>query len=245
MKGHLRKLKRTWIGSVVCYRFWPHLMSFGIPLVILIAILIVAANDVPWKLSCLSVLMVVFVVLLLLFPMNVIYSLIGTRGNPRVFFFMFLIINSLFSCVYYWGYFKNAGITYDLNQPHVEFNIFENHRGQVDLAVTSDSLLLDSNTVYYACVGEYLPKNCDTDIRYYHKISYKWVLQNTLLTSFMQEPSGFFSIASVYSGNHDRRDKNIEMAKSFHWFLVFHILISWIFLGVFISLIYQKVRNNN
>ena len=173
--------------------------------------------------------------------------------------------------IYYYSFFKNAGITYDVSQPHVEFNIFEDcykgasfvlveQNGKEIMAIEQGMRkhIYDKNG--WALIApvhkekedvktqiikkEHVPTN-DTELfHYYHRIDYIWVLQNTLLTSLMQEPTEFYSFTCTYNGDHDEvEDRNVIMSSSFHWFLVFHILVSWIFLGVFISLIYQKFRN--
>jgi uncharacterized membrane protein YqjE len=69
----------------------------------------------------------------------------------------------------------------------------------------------------------------------------------------MQEPTDFFSIASTYNTSMvapqfspNKQLKEIELdkqkAKMFQWILIFQVLISWIFFGVFISLLYNKFR---
>lgn len=234
------------------YRLLPHFYLFLIPWILLTSIFIVALLDFPWNLKGLSWLMLLFVLALLAKPMNVIHGLIGTRGNIQLFFLMFLFINFMISGVYYFGFFKNAGITYDVSQPHVEFGLFEKFDKDVEAIVVEEGHPVK---IVYRVRGSQTNANlkkkseriplidCDT-AHFYHRINYKWVLQNTLTTSLMQEPTEFYAFACTYSGDHEEGDRNIEMANGFHWFLVFHILISWIFLGVFISLIYQKFRNN-
>ena len=173
-------------------------------------------------------LMGLFVIKLVSKPMNIIYGLIGTRGNIQLFFIYSIIINFLFSGIYYSAFFYNAGITYETNQAHVEFCLPN---------TTETEIMLNGDE-------EFLPSTSKDTIHTYHKATYCWVLQNTFLTSLMQEPSDFFSICSTFTGTKQEKcDPNYEMARCFYWFLIFHILISWILLGVFISLIYQKFRN--
>ena len=174
----------------------------------------------------LYVLMGIFAAVLIAKPMNVIYGLIGTRGNISLFFIYFIIINFFFSGIYYFAYYSHAGITYEINQPHVEFftNTIETTSQQCE---------------------EFLPSTSMDTVHTYYKTTYPWVLRNTFLTSLMQEPSDFFSACSTFTGTEQsQKDPNYAMARSFHWFLIFHILVSWILLGVFISLIYQKFRNS-
>lgn len=193
-------------------------------------------------------LMVLFLVVLIIKPMHVIYGLIGTRGNITSFFFLFLLINIIFSGIYHHAFFKDSGITYDVNQPHIEFNMFSNQ---------ADSI----RGLSVECQGQHemLPNVCNDSVHYYYRIEFRRTLQNTILTSLMQEPTDFFSISSTYTGLlkskpklclsekgevEDKAETNYSKTTLFHWFLIFHILISWILLGVFISLIYQKFRNN-
>ena len=205
---------------------------FHIPWILFALMLLVAF--LPWEETgayLLFALIAIFVIVLWRKPMNIIHGLIGTRGNISVFVGVFLFFNFLFSGIYYFSFFKDAGITYDMSQPHVEFAMFE--------GIDADSLYVPKNSS-----REMIQANCDDSCHYYHKTDYIWVLQNTFLTSLMQEPTEFFSFTCTYNGNHCDKDKNKVLARGFNWFLVFHIMISWILLGVFISLIYQKFRNS-
>lgn len=265
-----RVLEQTKVYSFFRDRLGLHLKSFWIPWVLIGAMLIVSlCFDYETRMSSLYVLMGLFVIVLILCPMNIIHGLIGTRGDIKMFFFMFLLINLLFSGIYYLVFFRYAGITFDVSQPHVEFNIFEKCDKNVDYLIVEqgaeETIIFEQGkrkhvnrngwsiiTPFYNekemsksqnIKMEYVPSNDMELSHYYHRIGPIWVLQNTLLTSLMQEPTEFYSFACTYNGNHEMADRNIRMSRSFHWFLVFHILISWIFLGVFISLIYQKFRN--
>ena len=265
----LKVLRQTKVYSFFRDRIEPHLRSFWIPWALLCAMLLVSwCFDNEIRMSSLYVLMGLFVIALILRPMNVIHGLIGTRGDIKMFFFMFLLINLLFSGIYYQGFFRYAGITFDVSQPHVEFNIFENQGRDVEALMIEKeepvvwfkkgkARLVDmvgehikgirgsekGRQLKKTRIYEHLPQ-AQTDLaHYYHRIGRIWVVQNTFLTSLMQEPTEFYSFTCTYTGNHDINDKNAQIATGFQWFLVFHILVSWVFLGVFISLIYQKFRN--
>ena len=85
---------------------------------------------------------IAIVLLALLFiirPMNAVYGLMGTSGSVRLFFFNFLFITFLFACIYQGGFFKYAGISYDVNQPHVDYNYYA-HKSLPDI-VQSDTLV--------------------------------------------------------------------------------------------------------
>ncbi len=264
-KRWVRFVRKTKVYSFLRYRLIPHLYLFWLPWSLLLLILISALSCSPSRLVWLAILMALFVFLLVMRPLNVIHGLIGTRGDIRMFFFMFLLINVLISVVYYYGFFKNAGITFDVSQPHVEFGLFEKLGKDVDAMMVEDgkpiemvqggvvkelkwngivprkAARIDAN---FSNKVERIPPKGGETAHFYHRINYRWVLQNTLTTSLMQEPTEFYSFACTYSGDHEEGDRNIKMANGFHWFLLFHILISWIVLGVFIALIYQKFRNN-
>ena len=202
-----------------------HLRSFWMPWLFFVLMFVVSIIPIPWKLCWLSLLTVFFVIALLWRPMNVIHGLIGTRGDIKLYFRMFIYINLFFSGIYYFGFFKHSGITYDINQPHIEFNLFEycSEKGQ--------PVLCNSGK-------ETLPIVSRDSIHYYYKTTYPWVLQNTILTSLMQEPTDFYSVSSTFTGSiREKRYSNYWVAYIFNWFLIFHILISWILLGVFISLL--------
>lgn len=234
--------------SFVEHRVIPHLASFWIPWLFIVCMVVVSWLCFPWDLIGLSILMFGFVLFMIFKPMNVIHGLIGTRGDIRLFLGMFLFINLCFSCIYYFGFFKDSGITYDLNQPHVEFNIFmgEDRDGffpEVNKENVPDNSVMSHDRSQCRIIAKPLPASPVHSIHYYHRISYKWVLQNTFLTSLMQEPTDLYTFSCTYTGNHNKADNNKRVANCFNWFLVFHIMISWVLLGVFISLIYQKFRN--
>lgn len=206
-----------------------HLQSFWLPWLLLLSML-GAAFFVHDSHILLMVIVGLFFVVLCVRPMNIIYGLIGTRGDINCFFILFTFINLLFAFIYFFAFFDDAGITYDTNQPHVEFKLFESDERAECMALCSDGL-------------ESLPETCADSVHHYYHVSFSWVMRNTLLTSLMQEPTDFYSVSSTYTGVRQfNNDPNYDMAKFFHWFLIFHILVSWILLGVFISLVYQRFR---
>lgn len=208
---------------------------FWIPWLLLLAMLGVSFYK---RFDWLYIVMGIFVFALIWKPRHFIYGLIGTRGTIRMFFIYFIIINFLFSGVYYFSFFQNAGITYETNQPHVEFDVDEFHESN-DTETTSIKFHESIPPTSKDTVGK------DT-VHTYYRITYPWVLRNTFLTSLMQEPSDFFSICSTFTGKEQStNDPNYAWSRCFHWFLIFHILISWILLGVFISLLYSKFRNES
>ena len=209
--------------------------SFWLPWSLLAAMLVFACWHPCWSLSIILALAVAFIVMLCIKPMNIIYGLIGTRGDISYFFMLFLLVNFLFASIYYEAFFKTAGVTYDVNHPHVEFDVFKPY-GFFDCR----SWVPETQKVSREL--EHLPTNNQDPSHCYYRVNRMWVLQNTFLTSLMQEPAEFYSISSTYTGNDPNCDPNYRITYAFHWFLIFHILVSWILLGVFISMIYQKFR---
>lgn len=176
-------------------------------------------------------------------PMNLVYGLIGTKGDIRIFVILLVFINLIFSFTYYFLFFSNAGITYDINQPHIAYNMFAGI-DKADSTVVGEATIVeirdanDSLVSYWKQPGE---------VHNYQKIEWPYVLKNTLMTSLMQEPSDFFAIASTYNtGVEDVPDEvevfDYQKSKLFHWLLILQVFISWIFFGVFISILYNKFR---
>lgn len=194
-------------------------------------------------------------------PLNAVYGLMGTSGSISVFFLNLIIFCLIFSGIYYFGFFRNAGISYDVNQPHINYEIFsqpQSLKNELKFIVTDsfkDSVVtcppvLEKEIYYlYDAKGENIK---DTIIRetitseqlYYQNISYSTVLRNTIITFLMQEPTELFSIASTYNANLSKNGQSIDKQKTeqFHWILIFQVLVGWIFFGVFISLLYNKFR---
>ena len=168
------------------HRLCLHLQSFWAPWLIigcmLFAVLVLGS---PLKLYVLLGLIALFVIMVLIKPMNIIHGLIGTRGDIRLFFLMFFLINVLFAGIYYYGFFCNAGITYDCNQPHIEFELFKTTNDKGKLVISSRD-------------EESLPSTCSNQDHYYYRTTCQWVLQNTILTSLMQEPTDFFSASGIW-----------------------------------------------
>ena len=192
---------------------------------------------------------IAIVLLALLFmirPMNAVYGLMGTSGSIRLFFLNFLFITFLFACIYQRGFFQYAGISYDVNQPHVDYNYFANESSNI---VQRDTLvykkLIDSTWTKEVIVQE-------TKLNY-QPISFWFTWRNSIMTTLMQEPTEFFSVASTYNESMvgpsiypEEQQKEIDHDKQksemFQWILIVQVLISWIFFGVFISLLYNKFR---
>lgn len=241
----LYELYTEWKNNhqTLCH-FTDHLCDFWYVWGILVFLGIGLLLPFNWKcdLWICRVFIVLLTVLFLLRPMNAVYGLMGTSGSIRVFFFNFLLISFLFSFIYYFGFFKNAGVSYDINQPHIAYDCYPKKNRVTKPEYSIATLIyctkegIDCDTVYQKTKIVYQP------------ISYMQVLQNTIITSLMQEPTDLFVEATTYNAGMESNDSNTnsslnkEKATAFYWILIFQILISWIFFGVFISLLYNKFR---
>ena len=225
-----------------------HLRNFYPIWLILFALLITAVlssrNDWTTIKHIARFILIVFCVLVTLHPLNAVYGLIGTKGHVSTYVMLLIIINVIFSGVYYHMIFQNAGITYDINQPHISYDLFADKPDTTTWAVPSDTTRIviynqtESAVSYWNKVGEE---------HHYQKIDFFYVLKNTFMTSLMQEPSDFFAIASTYNRGVDDFPEDVnrldqQKSELFHWLLILQVFISWIFFGVFISILYNKFR---
>lgn len=226
-----------------------HLRNFYPIWVILFALLITAvlSTEYDWEtvMHIAWVILIVFCVLVTLHPLNAVYGLIGTKGHVSTYVILLIIINVIFSGVYYHMIFQNAGITYDINQPHISYGLFADKPdttttwpvpGEIERVEIYNQT--DSIVSYWNKAGE---------DHHYQKIEYTYVLKNTFMTSLMQEPSDFFAIASTYNKGVDDFPQEVnwqdqQKSELFHWLLILQVFISWIFFGVFISILYNKFR---
>lgn len=201
---------------------------------------------------CGYVVAVLVFVMFVSWPMNAVFGLMGTTGNIRLFFFNFILISTIFAGIYYFCFFKNTGISYDVNQPHIEFSAFNTYQQETFSIKTEKKIFIYNNDVKDS--NTFL---LETEEVNYQRINLPSVISNTLMTSLMQEPTELFSAAATYNKIQDNANRsseaivpsgitlscyNIEKAQAFHLILIFHIMISWIFFGVFISLLYNKFR---
>lgn len=167
-------------------------------------------------------------------PMQIVYGLVGTKGELRKLISMLVVVILIFSCTYWFGFFKNAGITYDINSPQVVYHMFDGEPQKEDIAISPED-----DAAYRIKIEKFDHGVPDDNGRYYKRISYGYILKNTIQTTLVQEPAAFFDIVTSEFKPCENEDK----ASLFYYILLFQILISWIFLGVFISLLYQKFRN--
>lgn len=239
------------IGNHIRY-FWPIWLVF-----LVFGLSTIFASIGEWHIAK-HILQISLIVIVFLFvfgkPLNVIYGLIGTTGSIKVFISTMLLLNVIFSVIYYFAFFRNAGITYDINQPYVAYGMFN---GKYDRNATFESC---DTTYIYGLADSTKAFSVTSEYHTYQPVSFGFVLQNTIMTSLMQEPTDFFSTAAIYNDIMNSAEKDIigyckvqmnpiyekdyDKSKSitFNWILILQVFISWIFFGVFISILYNKFR---
>lgn len=201
-------------------------------------------------------------------PMNAVYGLNGTSGNISKFVLLVIIFNIVFSFIYFFGFLKNAGITYDINRPYVSYGMYYDvpkdtiktisRRLEIRGETTESKSYyisqkrLESGDVQYDTLIFMSPamptSHYYEEEHLYNRIRWYKVFQNTLMTSLMQEPTDLFSNCSVYNNINNPEEQNLngyideESCRFFTWILLVQVFISWIFFGVFISILYNKFR---
>lgn len=226
-------------------RLWEALYSFGCVWVVFVIIFFSVIFQTQLGILKYIGILIIPVILVTKRPMNIVYGLIGTSGSIRNFFFSFIFINIFFSGIYYCGFFAEAEISYDFNQPHVRY---EKHDSPQCTQKDTIFIYSDYGNSYF------LPEK---DLPQYQQIDFFQVMRNTIMTSLIQEPTNLFDAAITYNeAMYDTtgmaaREKNAmndqaqfdkERSELFHSILILQILISWILLGVFISILYTKFR---
>lgn len=226
--------------------FIRHILAFPYIWVLIISMCIASFVsyknnwNIPWWFF-ISFITILF--LLLIFrPINSVYGLMGTSGSVNIFFFTFLLLSFTFAAIYHWGFFHNAAVSYDVNQPHIYYNCNDKilREGRKD----TTTVTLYNITKIDGIERQEIVNQMQVIEFKYQKITFGETLRNTIMTTLMQEPTDFFAIASTHNEAMDRKglclDKDISAM--FHWLLIIQILISWIFFGVFISILYNKFR---
>lgn len=220
-QNHLDNFSLVWIGFMVLIvaASFAAFNCWGVARVVLLAGL------------------VMFFLLLLCFPMNSVYGLIGARGSIEVFFLALVLINLVFSGIYYFGFYQRAGICYDINQPHISFDYYR-PGDPAPAQIYRDTVYLHGLQSEDGAIPYFVLEEKHD----YQKVTYGKVLRNTIMTSLMQEPTDLFAATAVYNGAIDCNSVDESKSNYFHWLLILQILISWILLGVFISILYNKFR---
>ena len=211
------------------------------------ACLLVSCDVLDWA-GASSIIRILLCVISLYFftlPMNAVYGLMGTSGSIRLYFINFAIIGLIFSSIYYWGFFKDAGISYDVNQPHIDYQIFADGEGR-DTVITSEK----RDTMFFEHQLDGISYNeavTQVTTIQYQRITFLQVWRSSILTTLTQEPTDLLSNASIHNSAMSCVNPNLNKQKCdlLEWVLIFHIIISWMFFGVFISLLYNKFRHES
>ena len=232
-------------------RLKSHLTEFPYILVLLIGLFVIAWFVSPsnWIFSTklIGIALALLTALLIIRPMNAVYGLMGTSGSIRLFFINFLFITILFAGVYYRAFFKDAGISYDINQPHIDYSIFadNNENNAIKVSEIRDTMLFEHqiDTIHFCESVIHVTK----DTIHYQPIDFWQVWRSSVLTTLTQEPADLLATATIHNSAMDSTNVTIDKHKSsiFEWILIFHTIISWLFFGVFISLLYNKFRHES
>lgn len=240
---------RNWISSRQdVRRFYRHVKDYPWVWIVFIIIFLSSWIIVPmnWAIAkwAIRIALILFIVLLLKKPMNAVFGLMGSEGSIGLFFANFIGITLVFAGIYHFGAFQNAGISYDINQPHIDFNMFANSslKDSARISEKKDTLFLE-HKLDSISFNETVIRTT-TDTLHYQKIEFMQVWRSTILTTLTQEASDLFVIASIHNAAIESGNVDLDQEESdlFEWILIFHIIISWIFFGVFISLLYNKFR---
>ena len=238
--------------------FWP----VWVVLVLFFGVAVIFAATEHWTIARIIADsgLLILLLLLLIRPMNVVYGLIGTSGSVGYFFASVIIISLIFTCIYYWGFYHKSAVCYDVNQPHIRFEMFRDS-AYTEQSVQKNAFVRDTmrDTVFLhgLALEQGMPYFINEEIHVYQKITFGDVLRNTVLTSLIQEPTDLFAATATFNigmyhthanslndQNNQARNEQVDRARAhlFHWILILQILISWILLGVFISILYNKFR---
>ena len=190
--------KQVW-NSSFCKKLWAHLLDFSYIWILIVTLLFIAwfVASYNWGLATklIGLILALIAALILFKPMNTVYGMMGTGGSVHVFFVAFLIISFLFAGIYQFAFFKDAGITYDVNQTHIDYNLYAKEKKEVKNVVQSDTLVykrqIDKEWKKEIVVQEYELN--------YQPIGFFLTWRNTILTALMQQPTDLFLAASTYN----------------------------------------------
>lgn len=186
---------------------------------------------------------ILFVVYLLRKPMAMVYSLVGGSASIRTFLFNFLLITILFAFVYYGLFFKNAGMCFSGDNTRIDYSIFEDIKDRNSIVVrdTVQTSFIEERVLDSLVVSQRVVQTRIDELEY-KRVTLGIVIENTLITSLTQDPSDLFYLISDLGESMNAISSDAKMTQLFTYILLLHILISWLFLGVFISLVYSKFR---
>ena len=232
-------------------KFWLIWLSFAMLFLITFIHYCIPIPDfthISWSIIKWIIYILVFLIITLFVirPMNTVYGMMGTSGSIRVFFTNFLIITAIFTFIYYFGFFHNAKVSYDVNQPHIFYNYHKTltTNKKDTIAERRDTIILINLINQDGIILRDTIEQIQVAKINYQNITFFQTFRNTILTTLMQEPTDFFAIAATHNEAMDNGENNLDGSKAatFHYLLIIQILISWIFFGVFISILYNKFR---
>lgn len=225
-------------------RLLKHLSDFWVVWALLFALVgfSLISQWEEWVKNAFYISALAFVVYLLYKPMATVYGLVGGSAKIQTFLFNFFFITFLFSAVYYHLFFKEAGICFD-GETQLEYSMFRNNPDVEKLTIfdTTKTVIIEERHSDSSIVNEKVIQ-VKVDTFNYQRVTYWLVLKNSFLTSLTQGPSDFFLIVSDFGENMNTIADDKSRESIFSIILLLHVLISWIFLGVFISLLYSKFR---
>lgn len=223
-------------------RIANHISDFWVVWLLLSALLICSyLYDFPrWGIYLIAIL---FVLYLLRKPMAMVYSLVGGSASIRSFLFNFLLISLLFAFVYYGLFFRNAGMCFSGDNSRIDYSIFEGIKDRNTIVVrdTIQTSFIEERVLDSTLVSQCVVQKRIEELEY-KRVTLGIVIENTLITSLTQDPSDFFYLISDLGESMNAISSDANITRLFSYILLLHILISWLFLGVFISLVYSKFR---
>lgn len=209
----------------------------------IIAALVVLAYLCHVSMTWIYILEGVFVVYIILKPMGAVYALVGASTSLRSFLLNFILISMAFVGIYYGLFFRNAGICFDTDIAQIDYDIFKDRHGEriIEIPDTTKLSFFEERIVNGVSESEMVIQT-KVETLNYHRITLGLVIENTLITSLTQDPSDLYYVISDLGENMNAISTNKEITRLFTYILLLHILVSWLFLGVFISLVYSKFR---
>ena len=232
-KGGVQK----WISSV-----WVHTTDFWF-IWALMSGLVILALVLKLPTIWVTILEGLFFLYIILKPMGAVYALVGASTSLRAFFINFILITFAFAGIYYGLFFKDAGICFQGDVAQINYTIFKGHPGinTLLLSDTAQTSFMEERVIDGERFSEQVTQTRIESLEY-QRVTLSIVVENTLITSLTQDPSDLYYAISDLGECMNVISSDLKKTQLFSYTLILHILISWLFLGVFISLVYSKFR---
>lgn len=159
--------------------------------------------------------------LFLLFPMKFIYALVSGRNSLRSLFLLFIITQILFSVVYYFQIDKFSSSIKTENR----YTCCDSPNREVSERIN--------------CIANKPEDVAQTNISGQSSIDFSQILLNTFYIALIQECSPFFE--GFVENNEDHED----LHDKFFVTLNIQIFISWLYLGVLIASLFNKISKTD